>query len=184
MNRVFIVHGWEGYPEEGWRPWLREKLEKDGVEVFVPAMPDAKNPKQQAWVDHLSNVVGKPDEGSYFIGHSLGCIGILRYLEGLPESFVVGGVILVAGFDDDLGVPQLSDFFTTPIDWERIKARSKQFISIESDNDPYGLLKYNNVFAEKLGAHTIEMHDMKHFSGDDGITELPVVYEELMEIAN
>lgn len=31
-KRVFLIHGWEGYPEEGWRPWLKKKL---GAEAIV-----------------------------------------------------------------------------------------------------------------------------------------------------
>jgi uncharacterized protein len=185
MNkRVFMVHGWDGSPDEGWRPWLKVKLEKIGFAVSIPTMPDASDPKQEAWVNHLSEVVGSPDEQSYFIGHSLGCIAILRYLESLPEEIRVGGVILVAGFDDDLGVSELSDFFKTPIDWEKIRAHADSFVSIESDNDPYGLEKYNEVFSKKLHAKTLLEHDMKHFSGDDGITELPVVLRELLQIAS
>ena len=31
MKRVFIIHGWDGYPEEGWFPWLKEELEKEDL---------------------------------------------------------------------------------------------------------------------------------------------------------
>ena len=29
VNNVFIFHGTEGYPEENWFPWLKEKLEAE-----------------------------------------------------------------------------------------------------------------------------------------------------------
>ena len=44
-KRVFVIHGWGGYPEEGWKPWLKKELEKRGFTVFVPAMPDTEHPK-------------------------------------------------------------------------------------------------------------------------------------------
>lgn len=44
-KRVFIVHGWDGYPEEGWFPWLERELEARGFEVHVPALPDASTPR-------------------------------------------------------------------------------------------------------------------------------------------
>ncbi|PIP29922.1 hypothetical protein COU12_02115 [Candidatus Jorgensenbacteria bacterium CG10_big_fil_rev_8_21_14_0_10_54_38] len=47
MKRVFIVHGWDGYPEEGWFPWLKRELEARGFEVHVPPLPDAGNPRIQ-----------------------------------------------------------------------------------------------------------------------------------------
>lgn len=43
-------------------------------------------------------MVGVPDEQTYFVGHSLGCQAIARYLESLSESIKVGGVVFVAGF--------------------------------------------------------------------------------------
>jgi len=33
-KRVFLIHGWEGSPEEGWRPWLKKELEKRGFKVI------------------------------------------------------------------------------------------------------------------------------------------------------
>ena len=32
-KRVFIVHGWDGYPEEVWFPWLKKELEAKGFEA-------------------------------------------------------------------------------------------------------------------------------------------------------
>ena len=40
QKRVVIIHGWGGYPDEGWRPWLKHELETKGFLVLVPAMPD------------------------------------------------------------------------------------------------------------------------------------------------
>ena len=39
MRNIFIFHGTEGYPEENWFPWFKEKLEEMGHEVFVPQFP-------------------------------------------------------------------------------------------------------------------------------------------------
>lgn len=181
-KRVFNIHGWEGYPEEGWRPWLRKELEKRGFEVFVPAMPETNTPTFEKWLSHLVKTVGKPRKTDIFVGHSLGCITVLRFLEGLKGSEKVGGAILVAGFTDNLGCQEIDSFFTAPINFEKIKSRCEKFIVIHSDNDPYVPLKHGDIFKEKLGAKLIKMHKMKHFSGDDGITELPVVLEELLNL--
>ncbi|MBI4895150.1 MAG: serine hydrolase family protein [Candidatus Aenigmarchaeota archaeon] len=182
MKRVFLIHGWEGYPEEGWRPWLKKELEKRKFHVVVPSMPDPKNPTIDKWLTHLINVVGNPDEDSYFVGHSLGCITILRYLESLKQNENVGGVILVAGFTSNLGFDQLESFFKRPIAWEQIETKCKNFIAIHSDNDPYVSLHYSTFFKEKLGAEIIIENNMKHFSGEDNITKLPVALESILKI--
>jgi len=183
-KRVFIIHGWEGRPEEGWRPWLKKELEDRGFIVSVPAMPNTNNPKMQKWVSCLAELVGKSKPEDYFVGHSLGCITILRYLEGLKDGEKVGGAVLVAGFTDDLGYKELSSFFEAPVDFSKVKSRARAFVAIHSDDDPYVALSYGDVFKEKLGAKLIISHNMKHFSGDDNIFELPVALEAVLGISN
>jgi len=183
IKRVFLIHGWEGYPEEGWRPWLKKELEKKGFKVYAPAMPNTKNPSMNAWLKHLTKTVKNPDKNCYFVGHSLGCITILRYLETLKQNQRVGGVVLVAGFTSNLGYGELQSFFAKPIDWERIKLHCKKFVAIHSDNDPYVSLHYADLFKEKLNAEVIVEHNMKHFSGDDGITTLPSALEAILKIS-
>lgn len=183
MKQAFIIHGWEGYPEEGWRPWLKKELEQRGFEVLVPAMPDTVHPKMDAWVNHLAKIVSAPDEDCYFVGHSLGCITILRYLETLEESQKVGGAVLVAGFSDDLGEPELSSFFAKPIDWNKIKSVSPKFVVIHSTDDPSVPVRYADILEEKLNAQVILEEGKKHYSGDDGITELPAALESILKLS-
>ncbi len=187
-KRVFIVHGWGGNPEEGWRPYLIRKLQQRNFSVFNPAMPDTENPKMKAWVNHLAKIVGTPDKDSYFIGHSLGVITILRYLESLKTDQEIGGAVFVAGFVKDLTFEgykgELATFFKTPLDWNKIKTHCKKFVAIHSDNDPYVSLENADIFKEKLEAKIIIQHNMKHFSGDDGITQLPIALKSVLEISN
>ncbi len=184
QKRAFLIHGWGGYPEEGWRPWLEEALLKHGIQAVSPAMPDTNTPQMEKWIEHIHSVVGEPDQETYLLGHSLGSIAILRYLETFKEKQKVGGVVLIAGFTDDLGVPELRNFFLKPIDWEKIKSVCSKYISIESDNDPYNLAPYNEAFKKYLGAETLLEHNMMHFSGDDGISELPIALESVLKLAS
>ena len=186
-KRAFIIHGWEGYPEGGWRPWLKKKLEEKGFEVIIPAMPDTANPTMEKWVPYLAHLVATSDKNTYFIGHSLGCITILRYLETLKEGQKVGGVVLVAGFAHDLEYDgykgELLSFFQIPVNWEEIKKHCNKFVSIHSDDDPWVPVKHNEIFKKKLGAEAIVMHKMKHFSGDDGINELPIALDSVLKFS-
>ena len=186
-KRVFVVHGWEGYPEEGWRPWLRQELKKRDFKVFVPTMPDTMTPTKGKWVPYLAQVVGKPDKNCYFVGHSLGCITILRYLETLKENQKIGGAVLVAGFGTDLEYEEykgeVASFFSTPVNWREIKRHCPRFVAIHSDDDPWVPIKHNTLFKEKLGAKAIVEHNKKHFSGDDNIFELPLALEAVLELA-
>src|SRR3989338_4452907 len=86
MPGVFLIHGWEGNPNNHWFPWLSWELKARGWEVNAPQMPNAAKPKVKEWVDFLRDYVGKPDKDTYFVGHSLGCIAIARYLAKLPGN--------------------------------------------------------------------------------------------------
>lgn len=188
QKRIFIIHGWGGYPEEGWFPWLKQELERRVYSIAVPAMPESGEPKIESWVSHLSDVVGIADENTFFVGHSIGCQAILRYLESLPANIKVGGAVFVAGFftltnidnpeEKEIAKPWLE----TPIDFEKIKQHTEKFIAIFSDNDPYVPLDNKDIFADNLGAKIIEEHDKKHFSGSTGTIELPVVLASILEI--
>ncbi len=187
MRRAVFIHGWGGFPEEGWRPWLQEKLEQTGWQVINPAMPDADTPTQDKWLVKLSEVIGEPDDETYLIGHSLGGITILRYLESLPEGKAIGGAILVASFANDLTYDgykgELTSFFTKPVDWSAINARCPQFFALYSKGDSLVNEVNYHELKEKLHAQGELQDGFKHYSGDDGITVLPVVLKALEEMA-
>jgi len=178
--KVVIIHGWEGWPEEGWFPWIKEKLEEKGIEVEVPAMPIPEAPHIDRWVPFLSRLV--KNEDTILVGHSAGCITILRYLES--SEITIKGSVLVAGFTDDLGYEELSNYFQKPIEWDNIKEHCKRFIAIHSDNDKYVDLKHGDIFKEKLGAEIIIKHQKGHFSGSDGTKELPSALEAVLKLAS
>ena len=191
MKRVFIVHGWAGHPSEIWFPWLKKELEQKGFEVFVPQMPDTNNPRINNWVPTLAKSVGIPDEQTYFIGHSIGCQAIARYLETLPDELKVGGAVFVAGFfkrltglEDDAEVQKTDKhWLETPIDFEKIKSHLSKSIAIFSDNDPFVPLDNQDDFKEKLGSKIIIEHNMGHFGLSNEITELPIVLKSILEIS-
>lgn len=154
-----------------------------GFTVFVPAMPDTYHPQMGAWVNHLREVLKNPDRDCYFVGHSLGCITILRFLETLKKGQEIGGAVLVAGFSDNLGFKELDSFFTQPINWDKIRTHCKNFVAIHSDNDPFVPLKHRDIFKKELKAEVVVQHNMKHFSGDDGVTELPIALDSVLKLS-
>ncbi|MDO8463470.1 MAG: alpha/beta hydrolase [bacterium] len=184
MRRAFIIHGWEGNPEEGFFPWLKSQLEAQGFVVDVPAMTPADAPTLAGWVPQLAGVVGVPTPDTYLIGHSVGCITILRYLEGLDAGEQIGGVVLVAGFTDALGYAELASYFTTPINWDRIQARVVSgFVALHSDDDAFVPLTHGAVFKKRLGATIITLHSKRHFEGSSGIRELPEALDAVLGLA-
>jgi len=184
MKRIFVIHGWEGRPEEGWFPWIKKELESKGCKVTIPSMPNPDEPEINAWVNHLKELVGKADEETFFIGHSIGCQTILRYLESLDEGVKVGGAIFVAGFvnlvlDEDEDEAVARPWLETPINWEKIKSHTTKFVAIFSDNDPFVPVSDSKIFEEKLGSKIIIKEGKGHLSEEHGVMELPEVLEEI-----
>ncbi len=190
MKRVIIVHRWDGNPKGDWYPWLKKELEKIGFEVIVPGMPNSSEPKIEKWVSHLKKIVGKLDEETYFVGHSIGCQTILRYLEQENFKGKIHGVVFVAGWFklDNLENEEVKKiaklWLETSIDFNKVKQRISKLTVFLSTNDPYNCLKENeSAFKEKLGAKVIIKKNKGHFTADDGINALPSVVDSIKEMS-
>lgn len=191
QKRVFIIHGWDGYPEEGIFPWLKKELQNRGFSVFNPAMPEPLRPRIKSWVQYLKEQIGVPDENTFLFGHSIGVQTILRYLESLPEDKKVGGVVALAGwvhltdeaFELDEDAKIAKPWLETPLDWINIKSKANKFIGIFSEDDPLVPISDMTVFKDNLGAKIIIEHGKGHFSGSTGIKKLPSALKAVLEIA-
>jgi methionine--tRNA ligase beta chain len=192
-KRVFIVHGWGGKPEDGWRPWLKNELEKNGFMVQLLAMPNTDNPIINEWVGALISAVGKADKNTYLVGHSLGCQAILRYAEQLPKSESLGGVLLVAGFIKSISnikTPEqeivIKPWRDTPIDFEKVKRVAGSIHAIFSEGDIWIPIENKQFFEEKIGAKTYledGKGERRHLSDKDNVLTLPKALELILAMS-
>lgn len=191
MKRVIVAHGWDGNPEEGWFPWLKDELEARGFDVSVPQLPNPGTPRIGAWVPALAETVGTPDEDTYLVGHSMGCQTIARYLETLPEGQSVGGVMFVAGFfkrltnlEEDANSQDVGrEWLGAKPDLQKVKSRMRKSVALFSDDDKYVPLDNQDDYRDILGSEIIVQDGKGHFSGGEGTKEIPVVLEKLLEIS-
>lgn len=184
--KAIIVHRQDGNQKSDWYPWLKKELEKRKWKVIIPKMPNTSEPKIYSWVNYLKKVAGTPDEETYFIGHSIGCQAIMRHLSQLPPQIKIGGLIFVAGW---LKLRNLEDkdakiiakpWLETPLNFTKVKERTKNITVILSNNDPYvDYKKHKTLFIKKLKAKIISEKGKGHFTRDDGIKEIPEVVKEL-----
>lgn len=182
-KRVFIIHGWGGSPEGACLPWLKVELEKRGFEVCAPQMPNTEIPVIGEWVSHLSELVGIPDENTYFVGHSIGCQTIMRYLQTINAK--VGGAIFIAGWFvlNDLDEEEQAiakPWIETPIDFEKLKNVSQNYSLLISDNDPFGGFEKNIENFKKMSAKVNLMPGAEHIE----YIKLPIALKEIIRIAN
>lgn len=187
-KRVFIVHGWDFNPEMNWYPWLQRELEKKGYAVCVPVMPDTAAPDIRRWVEHLRKQVGVVDKNTYFIGHSIGCQTIIRFLASQKEK--MGGAVLVGGWfmltpeaTPDSSYKKIAKpWLCEKIDFRAAKSTGK-FVAILSDDDPYVPLANKEVFEKTLDAKVIVEKGKGHYTEEEGITKVPRIITELERFA-
>jgi len=168
MKRIVIVHGWGGSPKSDWVPWLKRELEKLGFEVIAPVMPETNSPEIGAWVGKLTEVVDVPDAYTYFVGHSIGCQTIMRYLETI--NVPVGGAIFVAGWFNLENMESVEEeviaepWLKTAIDLEKVKKVLPRSTLIISDNDPYGAFEENKRKFRPLITKELVLPGREHFN--------------------
>lgn len=165
MKNALILHGTDGNSQENWFPWLQDKLEALGYQVWTPDLPGADKPNFDRYNEHiLANPDFKINSETIIIGHSSGAVAILGLLQSLPPEQMVYACYLVGSFKDDLGWDSLSDLFRQPLDFLAIAAHSRLWYFLHSDNDPYCPLDHARFLHSKIGGDLIVLPGQKHFS--------------------
>lgn len=182
MKKIYIIHGYTGNPDKNWFPWLRNELQRAGMEVHVLNMPHTEAPKYSEWLAYMQSQVVDPDENTYFVGHSLGCITILQFLNNISRGVKVGGAVLVAGFSSPIHFTELNGFFSVPLDEEKIKISVNKMVAISSDNDPHVPYWQAEELEKRFNLELIKIHGGLHLNEKAGYKELPVVLEKLREM--
>ena len=189
--KVYLIHGWGGNSKGDWFVWLEKELEKRGIKVEAPDMPETWTPTIKKWVGKLNEIV-KADEETILVGHSIGCQAVMRYLEQLPEKKKVKVAILVAGWislteetlDEEYTKEIADEWLNTRLDFDKIGNNAEKFIIINSDNDPYVELSDAEILEKELEAEKIILHNKGHIAGEDGVKEFPILLNKILEIRN
>ncbi len=187
MKKVYLVHCWDGTCEDGWYPWVSNELEKLDIKVIRFNMPNTEYPTIEEWVKTLDEKVDSLDEETYFIGHSIGCQTIMRYLE--KSNAKIGGVLFVTpwlellpyAIEDEDSYKTAEPWINTSIDFEKIKKVTDNIRCIFSSDDYFVSTNQEQEFKNKLNAKTMMVENKGHISEEDGIFELK---EILMEAKN
>ena len=190
---VIIIHGWDGNPDEPMLNWLNDELTKKDFEVITPLMPDPESPVIKDWINKIKETAKYPGLNTYFIGHSIGCQAVLRYLETLDDDTKIGGAVLIAPWmvlDDNIleeegeEVAEIAGpWINKPVDWKKIKSSCDVFVCLFSDNDRYSTKKNFDMIKNNLSPKIIIEHDKGHYDPDSGITENQTALDELLRIS-
>lgn len=191
MRKIYMVHCWEGTKDDGWYPWLDSKISSNDTKIIRFNMPNTEHPKIEDWVDELNKQVEVLDENTFFIGHSIGCQTILRYLE-TKNVDKIGGILFVApwldllpeAIEDEDSYNTAYPWLNTEISFDKIKRVTDNITCIFSDDDYFVSLEQKEEFDKLLNAKTIVVHGKGHISSQDGVNELSLIYDKTLEMIN
>ena len=175
--KFFIIHGAYGHPKENWFPWIKEKLEEKGHEVFAPAFPTPEDQTLDNWLNVFFQY--KVDENTIFIGHSLGVPFILSLL----EKFKAKACFLVAGFCT-LPENQFKEgmrTFVKDFDYKKIRNNCKKFYVYHSNNDPYVPLFKGEELAKNVRAKFMLIESAGHFNEKAGYLQFQKLLVDIIK---
>ena len=181
MKKVFIVHGLEGSPNGGWRPWLMGELEKHDIYACALSMPGDENPLCEEWIEEIARHVerSKNDE-IYLVGHSLGVPAILRFLE--KTEVKISGVVLVSGPYEMTDNEKVNRFMEGGFDFENIKKKAGKFVVIHGDKDDIVPFGDAEILTKELRAELIVIPGGRHLNGGSGCFSLPQCLDALLKM--
>ncbi len=145
---------------DNWYAWVRDEIKKLGLEVIAQDMPDPEIAHMNIWLPHIKNNF-KADANTIIIGHSSGGVAALRYLE---ENKLLGAIVVGVNHTD-LGFPEEkeSGYYSTPWQWNKIKANAQWIVQFASTDDPFIPITQPRLIHEKLNTEYHEYHDRGHF---------------------
>lgn len=179
MKKVFLIHGFGGTPNGGWRPWLMGELAQNGVYACALTMPNPKNPVPAAWVDEIRrHVESSARDEIYLVGHSLGVPAILRFIES-SKAKNIRGMVLVAGPAFKTNKSKVSHFLNQTFKFEYILKNVRHITIIHGEDDRSVSVEQGEFLAKELQARFIRIKKGGHLNGSSGWHTLPQCLHEL-----
>lgn len=147
-SKILIIHGWEADNQANWFPQAKSYFENKNYEVIVPNFPGEYFPKLDEWLEIIESF--SPDENWILVGHSLGGVAIMRYLEKAGKP--VAQTVLTATPIDEMQFTPLKNFFMQDFDWEKIRQNAGKINLIYEEGDEVVPLEHGKILSQKLVA--------------------------------
>ncbi len=177
MEKYVILHGSFGSNKGNWFPWLKEKLQSKGKQVFTPQMPIGVGKQNfESWGNELKKL--SIDENTTIIAHSIAPVFVCKYL--VKNKIRVKKLIFVCGFNNYLGINSDFDAVNKSMyldNLEDIKEYCDNIVCFYSDNDPYVKYDVEKCFADTIANKQIVVKGGGHINSESGFTK----FEKLLD---
>ncbi len=190
-GNVVLVHGSnekdrekleKGFPEQNkrnWIPWVKKELEKKGVVVNNPLMPENWNPDYKKWKMEIEKI--NIDENSVLVGTSAGGAFLVHWLQGSKVK-IKKLILLAPAYRNKLNEKwqenNLYDFEVS----EKLKDKASEIILIEYSNDSDSIKESCKIYSKILGLKPLVLKNRGHFcqKSVDEIMKLPELVDEIL----
>jgi len=173
---IYVVHGYTANSQANWFPDLKNHLESKNITVHIFDMPNPHSPIEKEWLEFLETSIINFDDKSIFIGHSLGCVTILRFLED-KNTNNIESLFLVSGFVEESPIAELSEFVKRKINYSKLIEAIKNRVVVSAEDDDIVPYQYSETLAKKLNAQFKLLKTGKHFIDRDGFTKFPYLID-------
>jgi predicted alpha/beta hydrolase family esterase len=156
----------------------------------VPRLPEAAAPRLEPWRKAYGEaaLAAGPAEATVLVGHSIGAVTVLRFLEQHdPETHgVFAGAVLVSASAYEVGYKALASFFEGEFDWARIRRSAREFRVLQAIDDPVNQpdpTDHVRLFVQGLGATAVLTATGGHFgAAPDDHVEVPEAVRLVTEL--
>jgi uncharacterized protein len=177
VKRIYIFPRYSGDENSDWYQKAKKELMlRDAQTLVIPlSFPNWDKPEIPEFLSFVEHAIplNELDETTYFVGHSVGCRAVLRFLNEMlkkKQSLKIGGLMFVAGWwTIDNAWSQLEQWINFTADYPKIREMCNgNVITLLSDNDPYTYDYRQNKkhWEEKLKADVLVIPGAKHFNNE------------------
>ncbi len=182
MKKVYLIHGFEGRPNNAWRPYLMRELDEQKVYACALPMPSPEKPQADEWIAEIARVVERDaSDEIYLVGHSLGVPAILRVLESTSYTNIHGAV-LVSGPVKVTQNAKIENFLLEAFDYSKIMTRCPRFTVFHGSDDPWVSFDNAETLSTALNCKLVSVQNGKHLNGSAGFNTLPECLDALNEM--
>jgi len=137
-----------------------------------------KNRQVTERIHDKNQQVGTVDENTWFVGHSLGCITVLRFLS--RQQNAAAGIIMVSGFSEPVAqLPELDGFTAAPLDNLEVISKIPHRAVIASLDDDIVPAIHTLRLSQQINAPLFGLTESGHFLDRQGFDTLPLVADLL-----
>ncbi|MEK7665308.1 MAG: alpha/beta fold hydrolase [Patescibacteria group bacterium] len=174
--RIILIHGYNSSPEENFHPWLARELMDRGFEVIAPKLPLDGEVESIACIEALVKAVGRLDENTIILGHSLGGVLALRYLEAAEAVSIPRACILV-GAPWQTKSDKTRGLFLSEFDYDVVAWKAREFVIVHDKEDKLVPFDHAEKYARMLQGELVATTGNGHFMEK----EYPILTETVLK---